>query len=227
MMIISIACLIPAVVFHEVAHGYVAYRLGDPTAKALGRLTLNPIKHIDPFGTVMLPALLAFIGAPVFGYAKPVPYNPNNFVNGLEQPVSREAYVKNLKRGELLVGLSGPAANLLLALVGAGVAFIANLVAVLSIPVASAMFIVAAQFTLINLILMFFNLIPLPPLDGSSIISVFLPAKAMGAYYKLQTYSFPILLGILFLAPRILGFSPLDWYFDNTAYALADFLLIY
>ncbi len=226
MTIVSVACIIPAVVFHEVAHGYVAYRMGDPTAKALGRLTLNPLKHIDPFGTVILPLMLAVIGAPVFGYAKPVPYNPNNFSSTIKGPVTREAYFKNLKKGELLVGLAGPATNLALALFGALVAFLANFVAVLSVPVASAVYFVAAQFTLINLVLMFFNLLPIPPLDGSSIISIFLSPKAMQAYYKVQSYGFVILLAILFLAPRILGFDPLGWYFDHTAYALANFLLL-
>lgn len=224
--IVQLACLIPAIVFHEVAHGYVAYRLGDPTAKALGRLTLNPIKHVDPFGTVLLPGFLALMGAPVFGYAKPVPYNPQNFVNSIEGPVTRELYYKTLRKGELLVGLAGPATNFVLALAGALVAFSADYVAYLSVPVASALYLIGAQFALINLVLMFFNLLPLPPLDGSSIIAVFLPAKAMGTYYKLQQYSFPILLGVMFLAPRLLGFDVIGWYFDHTAYALAEFLLL-
>ena len=103
--IILIACsvlaFIPAIILHEVAHGYVAYKLGDFTAKNQGRLSLNPLKHVDPFGTVILPAILILSGGPVFGYAKPVPYNPNNF--------------KNKKTGDLLVGLAGPCANLLMA----------------------------------------------------------------------------------------------------------------
>ena len=104
-ILVSALCFIPAIVFHEVAHGFVANLLGDPTAKLAGRLTLNPVKHIDPFGTVLLPLLMAMMGGPVFGYAKPVPYNPRFF--------------RNKRVGDLLVGLAGPAANLVMALLGA------------------------------------------------------------------------------------------------------------
>ena len=97
-IICSVLSFIPALVLHEVAHGYAAYKLGDPTAKRSGRLSLNPLKHIDPFGTVILPLLLMVMGWPVFGYAKPVPYNP--------------AYFKDPRKGDLIVGLAGPAANL-------------------------------------------------------------------------------------------------------------------
>lgn len=100
--LISILCFIPALVFHEVAHGFVAYKLGDPTAKNMGRLSLNPLKHLDIFGTVILPLILLLANMPIVGYAKPVPYNPR--------------YFKNLKKGDLLVGLAGPLANLILAL---------------------------------------------------------------------------------------------------------------
>ena len=105
--IISILCFIPAIVCHEVAHGWMAAKLGDPTAKQSGRLTLNPLKHIDPFGTVILPLILAVSHMPVFGYAKPVPYNPT--------------YFKDIRKGELLTGLAGSAANLLLSILGAGI----------------------------------------------------------------------------------------------------------
>jgi len=101
--ILHLAMFIPAIVLHELSHGYVSYRLGDPTAKMQGRLSLNPIKHMDPFGTVLLPLLLWFSGAPVFGYAKPVPINPG--------------YYKDYRKGMMLTGLAGPAANLTLAFV--------------------------------------------------------------------------------------------------------------
>ena len=92
-IIISVLCFVPAIVLHEVAHGFAAHKLGDPTAKSQGRLSLNPLKHIDPFGTVLMPLLLMAMGGPVFGYAKPVPYNP--------------MYFKNLRKGEAIVGLAG------------------------------------------------------------------------------------------------------------------------
>ena len=103
-IVCSILAFIPAIVCHEFMHGFAAYKLGDNTAKQSGRLTLNPLKHIDPFGTIILPLLLAFMHAPVFGYAKPVPYNPNNF--------------KDKRVGDVVVGLAGPAANLALAIIG-------------------------------------------------------------------------------------------------------------
>ena len=95
-IICSVLCFVPAIVFHEVAHGFAAYKLGDPTAKSKGRLSLNPLAHIDPFGTVILPLCMLLMGGPVFGYAKPVPYNPS--------------YFKDPKRGDVIVGLAGPAA---------------------------------------------------------------------------------------------------------------------
>ena len=103
--VLWLVVLIPSIVFHEFMHGYAAYLLGDPTAKNAGRLTLNPIRSIDPFGTVLLPLLMFFGGGPIFGYARPVPYNP--------------MYFKNLRQGEIIVGLAGPSANLALAAFGA------------------------------------------------------------------------------------------------------------
>ena len=106
-VICSVLCFIPALVLHEVAHGFAAYKLGDPTAKAAGRLSLNPLKHLDWFGTVALPLFLMFFRMPVIGYAKPVPYNPS--------------YFKDPRKGDLIVGLAGPLANLLMALLAAGI----------------------------------------------------------------------------------------------------------
>jgi Zn-dependent protease len=201
--IIMIICFVPAIVIHEVAHGFVANRLGDPTAKSQGRLSLNPLKHIDPFGTVILPLVLMLAGAPVFGYAKPVPYNPRFF--------------KNLRQGELLTGLAGPAANLLMGLLGA---LLANAVVWLGIiPTAAASWLLLAcyYFTMINFCLMFFNLLPIPPLDGSSIIAPFLSNSALRRYYSIQQYALPILMALLILAPMILHFSPIGIYIDATA----------
>ena len=106
-IICSVLCFIPALVLHEVAHGFAAYKLGDPTAKAAGRLSLNPLKHLDWFGTVILPLFLMFFRLPVIGYAKPVPYNPS--------------YFKDPRKGDFIVGICGPTANLVMAGIGAGI----------------------------------------------------------------------------------------------------------
>ncbi|HBT95597.1 MAG TPA: site-2 protease family protein [Coriobacteriia bacterium] len=208
--LIQLLCFVPAIVVHDFAHGFVANRLGDPTAKRAGRLSFNPLKHIDPFGTVILPILLALMGGPVFGYAKPVPYNPR--------------YFKNLKQGEVLTGLAGPASNLIMALLAAGVALLVmpgmNLNTDTGLWIATVFFV----FIRINLILMFFNLLPIPPLDGSSIIVPFLPQKALPTWYRIQQYALPVFFIIVFVLPMILPFSPLSAYLNATAGNLSNML---
>ena len=108
-IVCSVLSFVPAIVFHEVTHGFAAYKLGDPTAKRAGRLSLNPLKHVDPFGTVILPLCMLAMNGPVFGYAKPVPYNPS--------------YFKNPKTGDVIVGLAGPAANLVMAAFAGAIAW--------------------------------------------------------------------------------------------------------
>jgi Zn-dependent protease len=184
--------------------------MGDSTAKRQGRLSLNPIKHIDPFGTVLLPLMLALLHLPVFGYAKPVPYNPNNF--------------KDLKKGELLTGLAGPAANLIMALASALIATILLLVVPEVNEALNWAYNILFYFALINLYLMFFNLIPIPPLDGSSIIAVFLSRRALETYYRIQQYSLPILMIILVVLPMVLHFNPLGVYMNATAGNIANLL---
>ncbi len=211
-IIIDILCFVPAIVFHEMAHGYAAYKLGDPTAKRAGRLSMNPLRHIDLFGTIIMPLLLMVLNAPIFGYAKPVPYNPN--------------YFKNPRSGELIVGLSGPAANLAMSVAAALIALILYLIApaaLISAYFEGGGFVYYAywqflpMFSLINLYLLFFNLIPVPPLDGSSIIGFFLPQKWLPAYYKVQRYALPIFFIVVILLPFILSFNPIGIYLDVTA----------
>jgi len=211
-IIISIVCFIPAIVVHEVAHGFMAHKLGDPTAKAAGRLSLNPIAHVDPFGTVILPLILAFSGAPVFGYAKPVPYNPR--------------YFKNIKVGEVLTGLAGPASNLIMALLGALVAFIVLNFTPLSGDAWGWTRAALYYFVLINLCLMFFNLLPIPPLDGSSVIVPFLPQSALPTWYKIQHYAMPALILLVIVVPMLLpgSFNPIGIYIQATAGNLARLL---
>jgi len=201
--VIQLLCFIPAIVIHEVAHGFVANKLGDPTAKRAGRLSLNPLKHIDPFGTVLLPIMLAFFGGPVFGYAKPVPYNPS--------------YFKNLKQGEVLTGLAGPASNLVMALITAGISFLLFQFNLITGDAAFWVYMILWLFTYINLILMFFNLLPIPPLDGSSLIVPFLPQKAIPTWYQIQRYALPVFFMIVFVVPWIFRVNPLYIYLDATA----------
>ena len=214
-VVLQVLCFIPAIVVHEVAHGYVAYRLGDPTAKSAGRLSLNPLKHVDPFGTVLMPLLLMLAGGPVFGYAKPVPYNPR--------------YFKDIRKGDMLVGLAGPAANLLMALLGAVALFcLAHFVPGFiyeSSVVVALLETFCYLFIMLNLYLMFFNLIPLPPLDGSSLLLFFLPKKYLPQYYKVQQYAMPIFLIVVVLIPYVLNFSPIGIYLDATAGTLGSLLL--
>ncbi|HNV03383.1 MAG TPA: site-2 protease family protein [Vicinamibacterales bacterium] len=147
--LLTLGLLVPSIVLHEVAHGWVSLRLGDPTARNAGRLSLNPLRHLDLFGTVLLPLMLWSSGAPVFGYAKPVPINP--------------AYYRDVRRGQLRTSLAGPAANLLLAGAGSAAAWLAwTLGAPDCRPLAWA-WLFAGAFVEVNLVLMFFNLIPIPP----------------------------------------------------------------
>ena len=168
--IFSLAVLIMSVVIHEVSHGYAALFLGDKTAEYEGRLTLNPLKHIDMWGSVIFPAVSLLLGGFVFGWAKPVPYNPHN--------------LRNQKWGEALVAGAGPLSNIVLAIIfGLGIRFIA--------PLGSGPFAeILATIVLVNLTLAFFNLIPIPPLDGSKILWSVLPARFMHIRESLEQFGF-------------------------------------
>jgi Zn-dependent protease len=209
--VLLLVFLIPSITFHEFMHGWAAYQLGDPTAKNAGRLTLNPIKSIDPFGSILLPLIGFLAGGFIFGYAKPVPYNP--------------MYFKNLRKGEIIVGFAGPSANLALALVGAAIAWSAVPLLNVNASLAQALYVVGVALAEINLVLMFFNLIPIPPLDGSSIVPLFLPDSAMRGWYQMQRYSFVILIGLLVLVPMVLKVDPIGTYFRYTVMPLMNVLL--
>lgn len=214
-LICSILSFVPAIVLHEAAHGFAAWRLGDPTAKRAGRLSMNPLKHVDPFGTVIMPLLLMAANMPVFGYAKPVPYNP--------------AYFKDPRKGDLIVGLAGPAANLALAALGA----LVHALAAWALPVHLLaqndllfyfLTLFLPLFSLINLYLAFFNLLPIPPLDGSSVFAFFLPRKHLPKYYRVQRYAFPIFMIAVILVPYVLHVNPVGIYLDATAGTVFDLL---
>lgn len=180
--IFQIIVLVMSVVIHEVAHGYAAFWLGDSTAKYEGRLTLNPIKHLDPFGSVILPLLLAISGSNfMIGWAKPVPFNPYN--------------LRNQKWGEAIVAAAGPLSNILIALVlgltlRLGIAF--GIIA--TIPVIK----IISLIIFINLLLAIFNLVPIPPLDGSKILFSILPRGTGALRAFLERYGFFIVLLFVF-----------------------------
>lgn len=206
---IILAAIIPSIMLHEVAHGVVALWLGDDTAKRAGRLTLNPIKHVDPFGTVILPLLLSLSGAGAFGYAKPVPVNVRR--------------LRNPRQHSLYVSLAGPATNIILALA-------AVVLFRLTVPDVSTWFglvrllPLAPQFFfflgMLNVLLAVFNLLPIPPLDGSAFIERVLPHTWWPTWLRLRQYGFGILLLIIFLIP-----GALDRVFDPALRLWRDLLV--
>lgn len=169
-----------AITVHEVSHGWVANKLGDPTAKMLGRLTLNPIKHIDPLGTIIVPLAMMLLGGILFGWAKPVPISPNNLRG---------------RRDMALVAVAGPISNLIMALLWALIGRAAQLTGTEAIAVPLSLMGQAGVF--INVILAVLNLLPLPPLDGGRVVSNLLPPRLSAQYDKIEPYGFFILVGLL------------------------------
>ncbi len=179
--IFSIAILIMSVMIHEVSHGYAALYLGDVTAKYAGRLTLNPIKHIDPVGSILLPFIFAIMGSGlILGWAKPVPYNPYN--------------LRNQRWGELIVAIAGPASNFIIAIV---FGLLIRFSDIFGLP--STFVELSASVVLINLVLAVFNLIPIPPLDGSKILFALIPTEsALKIRATFERYGLFLILFIAF-----------------------------
>jgi len=182
-----ILILIPSIIVHEVSHGFVADKLGDPTARDAGRLTLNPIPHIDPFGSVLLPAMLALANGPLFGWAKPVPVNPGRFTN----PTSHMA----------ITAVAGPISNIVVA------ALLARLLfpSLSGVPGEIVFWVIA-----LNLFLAVFNMLPIPPLDGSRLLPLVLPERGREIFRQFEQFGFIILFALLFFLEGSLDFMT-DW----------------
>lgn len=186
--------LLPSVILHEVSHGWVANFFGDPTAKDAKRLSLNPMRHIDPFGTILLPALLIAFHFPPFGYARPVPVN----VSRLRKPRQQSLYVS----------LAGPVVNIVLSAIGL---FLCDLAVVNRSGTVlihnSALFNAGLALGIANLLLATFNLLPIPPLDGSAVIERFVPSKHLGAYYHWRARALPLVLLFVILSEYVFHFG--------------------
>ncbi len=175
--IFQFVVLIFSVIIHEVSHGYVAERLGDPTARLAGRLTLNPLRHLDPFGSVILPILLAISHLPILGWAKPVPYNPYN--------------LKHPAKGGATIAAAGPLSNFLIALV------FGILIRIISAAGSRALALTPffGLIAYLNILLGVFNLVPIPPLDGSKVLNYFLPSRAQIALTSFGTRAMSVIRG--------------------------------
>ena len=205
--------LIFAIVFHEVAHGLMARALGDPTAEERGRLSLNPLRHVDPIGTVLLPGALKLIGLPVFGWAKPVPVN--------------FARLRHPRSGMMLVGAAGPGSNLIMAAIAAlvlglvlrtygGAQEPATMIGFLQLNL--------SNFISINVFLALFNLLPIPPFDGSHIVEGLLPVPVARIYAKFRTVGMLLPLVLLVVLPSFIpGFSVTQYIFGPVEWVLNQY----
>lgn len=205
-VLVFLPVLLVSVVLHEVAHGWVALKQGDDTAQRAGRLTLNPVPHIDVMGSIIVPTVLALMpGGLLFGWAKPVPVDPRNF--------------RNYRRGDILVSLAGVAVNLVLVVMFTALMVVAVWLSRAAPGMAGAsdlLYRAGGLGVLLNLILVFFNLIPLPPLDGSHVVAHALPPSLRSGYRRLGRYGLGVLMVVVFLLPGAL--DVLLW----PAFALVD-----
>jgi Zn-dependent protease len=193
--LVLFGCLVVAVILHEISHGVAAYWLGDDTAKKAGRLTLNPVPHIDPFGSLVLPAMGALAGLPIVGFAKPVPVNPQR--------------LRNPRRDMLFVSLAGPASNMILmAIAAVTTRFLLNsgsgLASAIDRSGSDLLVQIVFSFAVVNLLLGLFNLLPIPPLDGSAIFERFLPREWLPTWYRFRPYGLLVVFAAVFMVPGLI-----------------------
>lgn len=218
-MIIQLGVFVLAAAVHESAHGWTAEKFGDPTARMQGRITLNPIPHIDPIGTIILPLFLAYLGGPVFGWAKPVPVNPYN--------------LRNPRKAHMYIAAAGPTSNFILAIISIILFFILKgFVRAAYNPLTHAsgtepgILVSAALYTLmflhlfiiINVILGVFNLLPISPLDGGWIMEGMLKGEVLHNYLKIKPYGFLILMGIIYFGLLKYIFNPIFIFLQKLLY---------
>ncbi len=203
--------LLTAITLHEAAHGWVAYRLGDATAYLQGRVTLNPVKHIDLLGTIIIPLVLLATGSPfIFGYAKPVPVN--------------FSALRHVRRDTFLVALAGPASNLLMAFIWS----LVKLVFLLAMPGNAFLMKMVNAGIVVNLVLFAFNLFPLPPMDGGRIMTSLLPPDLAEKFARIERYGFFILMGLIYVGVTSYWMRPVmmlgRWLINLFIYPLLYFL---
>lgn len=195
--LVFIGVLIPSVILHEVAHGWVAEKLGDPTARDAGRITLNPLPHIDLWGTIIIPAVLAFTGAPVLGWAKPVPVRADR----LRDPV----------KGMALVGLAGPAVNISLAII-AGRAILPLFDGATATSAVVWTVTVMWALGIVNVVLAVFNLLPIPPLDGSRVVAPFVGTGGRRMLARIEPFGMLVVFALILVPGLSIVFRvPMDW----------------
>lgn len=192
---IAVVPVLFSIIFHEVAHGWMAYKLGDTTAQEHGRLTLNPIAHIDPVGTILVPIVTYFAFGFFFGSAKPVPFNPYRFYNHI-----------NMRKGTMWVAAAGPLSNLLLATISAFMFILTK--RFFPNEIILTFFYISLFF---NVLLGFFNMIPIPPLDGSKVFMGFLPREYDAFFYKIERYGFFIIIALAVTGAFQFILMPINW----------------
>jgi len=194
--LVLFGCLAVAIILHEISHGVAALFFGDDTAKKAGRLTLNPLPHIDPFGTIVLPAMGALAGLPIIGFAKPVPVNPQR--------------MRNPRRDMLFVSLAGPASNMvMMAMAAVATRWLlhsgSGLASSLDQSGTDLLIQIVFSFAVVNLLLGLFNLLPIPPLDGSAIFERFLPDDWLPMWYRFRQYGILVVFLIVFMVPGLIS----------------------